>query len=121
MVDFNDVSDGIVTGLASTLTGAARPLSGDRVLLHDDGQHEMWATVTRVHKGLVDAAVEWATWRQAQREPVRLAQVKVPRLTVDILRTFSPPPIPAVTHALPLQWGARFGESSNVSAQAAQR
>ncbi len=65
MVDFNDVQDGIVTGLAESLSGSKAAGVGDRVLLHDDGEHEMWATVTGVRRGLVDTVVEWTTWRPA--------------------------------------------------------
>jgi hypothetical protein len=65
MVDFNDVQDGIVTGLAEGFSGSNAAGVGDRVLLYDDGEHEMWATVTGVRRGLVDAVVEWTTWRPA--------------------------------------------------------
>jgi hypothetical protein len=31
-------------------------------LLHDDGEHEVWASVTDVSGGLVCARIDWDTW-----------------------------------------------------------
>ena len=88
MVDFNDVRDGVVTGLAESVTGTRRASIGDRILLHDDGEHEMWGTVTSTRSGLVDATVEWTTWRPARRGRVRSWKQRVPKLITDALPAF---------------------------------
>jgi hypothetical protein len=114
MVDFNDVQDGIVTGLAESLSGSHAAGVGDRVLLHDDGEHEMWATVTSVRHGLIEAAVEWTTWRPARRGRVRNWKQRVPTLITDALPAFDPRGVFAI--APTLTWADRDGESTNVCA-----
>ena len=112
LVDFNDIQEGIAKGLVEGVTGPHRATIGDRVLMHDDGEHEMWGTVTRVRSGLVEVAVEWSTWRPTRHEGTRTWRRFVPKLTVDVVRTFEPGTLPATAHALP--WAERYGESTNV-------
>lgn len=114
MVDFNDVQDGIVTGLAESLSGSHAAGVGDRALLHDDGEHEMWATITSVRRGLVDATVEWATWRPARQQRTRTWRKLVPKLSVDIRPNFEPQGLMAAAIARP--WSDIYGESTNVCA-----
>lgn len=120
MVDFNDVQDGIVTGLAESLSGSHATGVGDRLLLHDDGEHEMWATVTSVRHGLIEAVVEWATWRPARRHPVHSWKQHVPALITQA----SPPfdarglRVPAYVPALvTVPWAERYGESTYCAEQ----
>jgi hypothetical protein len=62
LTDFNEVDDDVAKGLVEDLE-SSRPLAvGDRVLLHDDGEHEMWGTVSEVRNGVISAHVEWDTW-----------------------------------------------------------
>ena len=61
LTDFNDIEDGTATGLADDL------VEGDLVLLHDDGEHEAWGTVTSVISGVATAEIDWDTWGAAGR------------------------------------------------------
>jgi hypothetical protein len=64
LVDFNDIESDIVAGLDRDVTGPQpRVLHlGDRVRLHDDGQHEAWGTVTDVDGRLISAKLDRNTW-----------------------------------------------------------
>jgi hypothetical protein len=65
--DFNSIRNGVVLGRAADVTGEApRPLRvDDRVLVHDDGEHEVWGSVTRISSGLVGVALDMDTWADA--------------------------------------------------------
>lgn len=65
LTDFNDVINDHVRGLIEDAEGPRAVLVGDRVLLHDDGEHEAWGTVTEVRDGLVRVRMEWETWADA--------------------------------------------------------
>lgn len=67
LADFNEIEDGVVKGLLEDATGP-RPLRvKDRVLLHDDGEHEVWGVVGNIEKGLVSVTLDWDTWGPAGR------------------------------------------------------
>jgi hypothetical protein len=65
LTDFNDINNGVVVGLPEDVEGPRALRIGDRVLLHDDGQHEAWGTVTRLLPGLVGLGVDLSTWADA--------------------------------------------------------
>jgi hypothetical protein len=65
LTDFNESRNDIVMGLIEDAEGPRALCVGDRVLLHDDGEHEAWGTVRRIHDGLVAAEVDWDTWADA--------------------------------------------------------
>lgn len=65
-VDFNEVRDGEVRGLAERIEGAGEPHEGDRVWVND-GSETAWATITRIERGLIYLAVDWDTFG----EPIR--------------------------------------------------
>ena len=121
MVDFNEIRDGIVTGLTEDVTGAPRALIGDRVVLHDDGEHEMSGIVTGVRSGLVDATVEWTTWHPVRPATVNSWKQRVPELISAALPA-QWRPLPTGAYRLPPvahPWSGRFGESTNVCAEPA--
>ncbi len=67
LVDFNDITDDVVTGLHRSLTGPHPHIvqPGDRIRLHDDGEHEVWGDVTRVQGELISAKMDRSTWGPA--------------------------------------------------------
>ena len=65
LTDFNNIQNGAVVGLPEDAEGP-RPLRvGDRVLLHDGGEHEAWGKVTHVAAGLLGVKVDMTTWADA--------------------------------------------------------
>lgn len=60
-VDFNDVSDGLVRGLAKRVTGPGPLNVGDPIVVHD-GSGEAEGTVASISDGLVRVAVDLTTW-----------------------------------------------------------
>lgn len=62
LTDLNDINAGIARGLVEDAEGSRAIRPGDRVLLHDDGEHEAWGIVTNVSGGLVYARIDWDTW-----------------------------------------------------------
>ena len=72
MTDFNDVNDGMVTALLEDAEGPRALRVLDRVLLHDDGEHEVWGTVRQIGDGLVRARIDWSTWGPAGRYEARV-------------------------------------------------
>lgn len=72
LTDFNDIEgSNVVTGLAQGPYAPRPPREGDRILLHDDGEHEALGVVTRVDGDLVSAAIDWSTWGDAGRYQAR--------------------------------------------------
>jgi hypothetical protein len=71
LTDFNDIREGTVTGLLEDVEGPHDLRVHDRVLLHDDGEHEAWGTVREVSNGLVRARIDWSTWGPAGRYQAR--------------------------------------------------
>jgi hypothetical protein len=67
LTDFNDVRDGCVTGLLEDVQGPQALRVHDRVLLHDDGEHEAWGNVRELANGVVRARIDWSTWGPAGR------------------------------------------------------
>jgi hypothetical protein len=67
LVDFNDIDDEIVVGLDRDMTGPQSPSlqQGDRVRLHDDGEHEAWGVVVEVDGELISAEMDRSTWGPA--------------------------------------------------------
>jgi len=68
LTDFNDIdADGRVTVLLSHVEGSWNAQVESRVLLHDDGEHEAWATVLHIADNLITAGIDWSTWGPAGR------------------------------------------------------
>lgn len=67
LVDFNDIDpEDVVVGLGQSLTGPypRKVLPGDRIRLHDDGEHEAWGDVTDVddQNELIGVRIDRSTW-----------------------------------------------------------
>jgi hypothetical protein len=73
LVDFNNIDDDPTTGQHDLVTGLRRSLTGpyprivrpgDRIRLHDDGEHEVEGDVTRVSDdgALISARMDRRTW-----------------------------------------------------------
>jgi hypothetical protein len=62
LTDFNEVDDDVAKGLVEDVVGSRPATVGDRVLLHDGGEHEMWGTVSEIRNGVICALVDWDTW-----------------------------------------------------------
>lgn len=71
LTDFNDIREGNVTGLLEDAEGPQHLRVHDRVLLHDDGEHEAWGIVREIRNGLVHARIDWGTWGLAGRYQTR--------------------------------------------------
>lgn len=71
LTDFNDIHDSTVTGLLEDAEGPQSLRIHDRVLLHDDGEHEAWGTVREIDNGLVRARLDWRTWGPPGRYQAR--------------------------------------------------
>ncbi len=62
LVDFNDIRQGRVSGLQQFASGPRDLRAGDLVLLHDDGEHNVWGTVVSLQRDLVEVELDWRTW-----------------------------------------------------------
>jgi hypothetical protein len=67
LVDFNEIQDGVVRGLPEDAEGLGDPSEGDRLLLHDDGEHEAFGTVERLENDLIYAKIDWSSFGPAGR------------------------------------------------------
>jgi hypothetical protein len=74
LVDFNDIDDDPTTGQHDLVIGLSRSLTGpyprivrpgDRIRLHDDGEHEVEGDVTNVEGDLISAKMDRSTWGPA--------------------------------------------------------
>ena len=62
LTDFNEVDNDVAKGLVEDIEGSRPVTVGERVLLHDGGEHEMWGTVSEIRNGVICALVDWDTW-----------------------------------------------------------
>jgi hypothetical protein len=65
LTDFNDIDHDVVKGLIEDAEGPRALHVDDRVLLHDDGEHEAWGSVGVIADGLVSVLIDWDTWATA--------------------------------------------------------
>jgi hypothetical protein len=78
--DFNDIDEGIVSGLQRYVRGHRALRPADRVLVRDGDGNRCWGNVVRVDSELVDVMLDDSTWLDAL--PERTLTINAMRVVV---------------------------------------